>query len=248
VDPQLDADCRPLYGPAREYGAHALAMEGAWATYTPWFAWAWEKALALDPDADAGGFYGVGPTLSVDFDAGGSYAGSGVRGTYTVGSYLWDLDGDNVFDDGSGPAVAVSYDDLTGSGPGQLGLGPGLHDVQVRIAVTNEYGTTVADWDTAELLVLAELTPGDCRVDGVVNILDLGLLASNYRQGGRGWRDGDFNGDGVVNIIDLGLLAGHYRSGGGSAGGAGGEPVPEPSAAGLLLAGVLVAGARRRRR
>ncbi len=242
IDPQFDAEYRPLYGPADEYGAHAAAMEAEFEQYVSWFQWAWDKAQQYDPDADAGGFYGVGPGLSVTFDAGGSYGGSGVRGTYTVGSYLWDLDGDNVFDDGAGPAVTVSYEDLTGAAPGQLGLGPGPHEVQVRIAVTNEYGTTIVDWDTAELLVLAELTPGDCRVDGVVNVLDLGVLASHYRQGGCGWRDGDFNGDGVVNVLDLGALANHY----GSQATGREEAVPEPAMVGLLALGALALRRRRR--
>ena len=45
----------------------------------------------------------------------------------------------------------------------------------------------------------------DVNKDGVVNILDLTLVASNF--GERGQNDADVNGDGIVNIIDLVLVA-----------------------------------------
>ncbi|MHC4717119.1 MAG: right-handed parallel beta-helix repeat-containing protein, partial [Planctomycetota bacterium] len=61
VDPQLDSDYRPRYGPAKEYGAHAPAMEAEFQQYTHWFQWAWDRAMEFEPDADAGGSYQVGP-------------------------------------------------------------------------------------------------------------------------------------------------------------------------------------------
>ncbi len=45
------------------------------------------------------------------------------------------------------------------------------------------------------------ILPGDINKDGVVNILDLVVIASNFGQ--EGDNVGDFNGDGVVNIFDL---------------------------------------------
>ena len=47
--------------------------------------------------------------------------------------------------------------------------------------------------------------PEDVNGDGVVNILDLTLVASNF--GKRGRTDADVNGDGVVNILDLTQVA-----------------------------------------
>lgn len=52
---------------------------------------------------------------------------------------------------------------------------------------------------------------GDANLDGLVDVGDLGILATNYgREQGAGWRLGDFNLDGLVDVGDLGLLATHY--------------------------------------
>ena len=45
----------------------------------------------------------------------------------------------------------------------------------------------------------------DVNKDGVVNILDLTLIASNF--GKREETDADVNADGIVNILDLTLVA-----------------------------------------
>ncbi|MFI5240445.1 MAG: glycosyl hydrolase [Candidatus Saccharimonadia bacterium] len=51
---------------------------------------------------------------------------------------------------------------------------------------------------------------GDANCDGVVNILDLSILASNYGNSGMNWAQGDFNSDGLVNITDLSILASNW--------------------------------------
>ena len=56
------------------------------------------------------------------------------------------------------------------------------------------------------------LLPGDANLDGRVDVLDLAILAANYRkQVTGGWLQGDFNNDGVVDVEDLALLAANYR-------------------------------------
>ena len=45
----------------------------------------------------------------------------------------------------------------------------------------------------------------DVNNDGVVNILDLTLIASNFGKSGE--NDADVNADGLVNILDLTLVA-----------------------------------------
>ena len=79
-------------------------------------------------------------------------------------------------------------------------------------------GTTLASgsWDGTSILwdmspYITPITPpesltGDVNQDGVVNILDLVLVASNLGQTGQ--NAGDVNGDGVVNILDLVKVAG----------------------------------------
>ncbi len=88
--------------------------------------------------------------------------------------------------------------------------------------------------------------PGDANIDGACNVIDLGILASNYRQSGS-WEQGDFDGDGDVDVGDLGILATAYGteyldSPVGSA------ATPEPGALSLLGVGGLVLLVRRRRK
>ena len=53
-----------------------------------------------------------------------------------------------------------------------------------------------------------ERIAADLNGDGIVNIIDLTLVASNF--GKTGHNSADVNGDGVVNIIDLTLVAGAF--------------------------------------
>ena len=55
------------------------------------------------------------------------------------------------------------------------------------------------------LLTPLQQLPEDVNEDGVVNIVDLTLVSSNF--GMRGGHEADVNGDGVVNIVDLMLVA-----------------------------------------
>jgi hypothetical protein len=79
---------------------------------------------------------------------------------------------------------------------------------------------------------------GDFNLDGMVGILDLGLLGDGYNQS-LGWANGDANGDGVVGILDLGQLGDNY--------GYDGSAIPEPATMSLLGLGA-VAILRRRSR
>ena len=75
----------------------------------------------------------------------------------------------------------------------------------------------MSGWGTLHLTstpfyVNPTLLPGDANLDGTVNVLDLAILAANYRkQVTGGWLQGDFNNDGVVDVEDLALLAANYR-------------------------------------
>ena len=75
----------------------------------------------------------------------------------------------------------------------------------------------VSGWGTLHLTstpfyVNPTLLPGDANLDGRVDVLDLAVLAANYRkQVTGGWTQADFNHDGVVDVQDLALLAANYR-------------------------------------
>ena len=76
---------------------------------------------------------------------------------------------------------------------------------------------TVSGWGTLHLTstpfyVNPTLLPGDANLDGRVDVLDLAILAANYRKNVTGgWTQGDFNHNGVVDVQDLALLAANYR-------------------------------------
>ena len=73
---------------------------------------------------------------------------------------------------------------------------------------------------------------GDADLNGLVDVGDLGVLAANWSQSGKGWAQGDFNGDDVVDVGDLGILAAYW----GWSGGAGGQsPLVVPEPAGLMV-------------
>jgi hypothetical protein len=84
--------------------------------------------------------------------------------------------------------------------------------------------------------------PGDAHGDNKVDSQDVAAMSDNWGQAG-GWADGDFNGDGVVDAIDASILAANW----GDYTESEGKTVPEPGSGILLILGVLVLAARRRR-
>ena len=73
---------------------------------------------------------------------------------------------------------------------------------------SGSYDGTVLLWELAPTPVEPKKLAADVNNDGIVNIIDLTLVASNF--GKRGETAADVNGDGVVNIVDLTLVAGAF--------------------------------------
>jgi len=89
--------------------------------------------------------------------------------------------------------------------------------------------------------VVAAAYPGDCNLDGVFDILDIGDFAAAARFNGGGaatWADGDFTYDGVVDLLDVAemVAAEGYAAGPVTAAGFAAVAVPEPSARAVLVA------------
>ena len=73
---------------------------------------------------------------------------------------------------------------------------------------------TVLLWELAPTPVASERLAEDVNKDGVVNIIDLTVVASNF--GKTGQTAADVNSDGVVNIVDLTLVAGAFGTAAGA--------------------------------
>lgn len=69
-----------------------------------------------------------------------------------------------------------------------------------KILASGSSDGTICLWDFS-----ASLQPEDVNADGVVDVLDLTLVASNF--GKQGHTAADVNGDGIVDILDLALVA-----------------------------------------
>ena len=67
---------------------------------------------------------------------------------------------------------------------------------------------TLPDLDGEMYLRVKPPNPADVNGDGVVNILDLTLVAQAF---GKDGLEGDVNGDGVVNVFDLVFVAGEIQ-------------------------------------
>jgi len=186
----------------------------------------------------------------------------------------------------SGPGRSVSLGSLTvdaAVGGGRLDLGLSRIDVTrefsaAAIAADLAAGRNGGGWDgptgivspAAAALglgvgwrdhgggigVVAAAYPGDCNLDGVFDILDIGdfAAAARFNDGGAAsWVEGDFTYDGVVDLLDVAemLAAGGYAAGPVAAAGFTTIAVPEPSSWPALAAGtcsLLAAAARRGQR
>jgi hypothetical protein len=116
--------------------------------------------------------------------------------------------------------------------------------------VLHIFGTTTAGdggtrLDAVELDPVGSLLSGDVNNDGIVNGLDINLVATNWLHNEPGVA-GDANGDGIVNGLDINAIATNWLK---TAGGGAGAAVPEPSTLGLALVGsVVLLGHRSRAR
>ena len=102
--------------------------------------------------------------------------------------------------------TTITRTDENGRAQSNLTLGPNLgkNTVEVSAAGIQGKATFHAISDTE-----SPPTTADVNSDGLVNVLDLILIASSLGQSGQ--NDVDVNGDGVVSILDLVLAAGMFE-------------------------------------
>lgn len=122
---------------ARTY-AHETGQEGVY-FYSNDYGSGWGPRLlvsyTLDPFASANGGYSVGPGGSVNFNGTASYDRDGG----SINSWLWDLNNDGLYNEGSGSIVNKSYDYLINT------LHLHLGDNTVGIKILDDEGEWATD-------------------------------------------------------------------------------------------------------
>ena len=180
------------------------------------------ETLTIDYDAEGNGFVDIynGGMLALLGDADDSLASflELIEGTDAI--RYWDFE-------------VSAWNDISGATPG------------VDYILSYQ---TAGDLAGYTLLTVLAAMGGDANGDGVVDVSDLGVLATNYgTTSGAEWADGDFNGDSEVDVSDLGILATMY---GKTIEAPLSQTVPEPSGIVLLTMGAvgLLLCARRKER
>ena len=104
-------------------------------------------------------------------------------------------------------SVTSTTTDLNGRAQSTLTLGPNLGTNTVEVSASGIQGSvifnTISDTEAPPI-------SADINSDGVVNVLDLVVIASELGKAGTNLA-ADVNGDGVVNILDLILVAGMFE-------------------------------------
>jgi hypothetical protein len=156
------------------------------------------------------------------FNDGGTMVAGTITGPMAVDNRLGDFDNDGDIDaddiDTLGAAVTAGSSDLTFDMDGD----GNVDSDDFAFHVHNLVDTALGMGTGTEF--------GDFNLDGMVGILDLGLLGDNYSTAS-GWATGDANGDGTTGILDLGLLGDNY--------GYDGSAIPEPATMSLLGLGAI---------
>jgi hypothetical protein len=113
----------------------------------------------------------------------------------------------------AGTAMAFSYDQPTLNvtfifeGLPQSILADGNYAATLSPSITDQAGNALTGVTPFEFFFLR----GDANRDRVVDISDLGILASNWQQSPRNFTSGDFNFNNTIEISDLGFLASNWQ-------------------------------------
>lgn len=104
-----------------------------------------------------------------------------------------------------------------------LNFGPNTQNQNVStVLVVNNTNTQVVGMDTSNFTIASANSslivnstavnkPGDVNGDGVVNIVDIGLIIDNYdKNPSLSNQKADLNHDGAINIIDIGIVVDNY--------------------------------------
>ena len=160
-----------------------------------------EKTIALETTAG-------GPTIDSTKRV---FISSGGLLVYDLVSELWTHDADNPFTDLGGVGAIDQNDNLYITKADWTG---GRQDELYVVAPDGTLLNTYGVGPGASLVTVAQVqsigvVTANVNHDGVVNILDLVLVASNFGQTGRNLQ-GDVNRDGIIDVFDLVRIAKYF--------------------------------------
>ena len=165
---------------------------------------------------------------------------AGAHAVTLIGLAFDDLDGDGWWDAGEEPKEIGYLDPNSVSAP-----------TWSDVTINPEVGRIEFQWSQTTYYIDRAFTkgpvliPGDANADGIVDLLDLGIVGDNWNGTGKVWETGDFNDDGVVDLLDLGIVGDNWNV---TVESAVPSPVPEPAALTLLLGTIPILYLFRRRR
>ena len=116
------------------------------------------------------------------------------------------------------PASGIS-DVVTFRGKSKDVLGQGILKVEQtskaaasgkEVNVIESYGSMMVDVTSPTPTPSGGNKPGDVNNDGVVNIIDIGIIIDNYGSSPPTDNKADLNKDNIVNIIDIGIVIDNY--------------------------------------
>jgi hypothetical protein len=115
----------------------------------------------------------------------------------------------SVHADGSTNAVSITFADGDGSSGGRSKTFPdgNYHLTLPAGSVEDNAGNPLETTFTFDFFVLA----GDANRDRVVDVADLGILATNWQNNQTTFSLGDFSYNGRVDVTDLGILATNWQ-------------------------------------
>jgi hypothetical protein len=119
---------------------------------------------------------------------------------------------------GSGPDPAAAILQLLASGSND-GAWNGSGIASSAAAANPGYGVGfgdgadgVAQGVSAGQIKLMYTLNGDVNLDGIVNGVDFGIVATNFNKSApMGWENGDFNYDGVINLVDFASVSSNFN-------------------------------------
>jgi autotransporter-associated beta strand protein len=136
-----------------------------------------------------------------------------------LGTSKLDITNNHIFIDysGAGDPIASIAEDLATGFNGGAWNGPGI----MTSSLAPGYGIGYADSAdpgnpagiSSGLIEIKYTLLGDVDLNGAVNGVDFGIVASNFNKNVTGWDTGDFNYDGIVNGVDFADLAANFNKG-----------------------------------